>query len=286
MTIALLVLLGALWGASFLFLRIAAPEFGAALTAELRVGLAWLALGVIAWLWPWAGSQSRLTGGAGWRSYALIGLLNSALPFALYGLAAFSLPAGYMAILNSLVPLWGGILATRWLSQPLRPSLLIGVVLAAIGVSLVVQLGPLAISLEVLLGVLACMGATLCYAVAGLLTQGLLSGSSGFASALHSLFYATCWLLPLGLLQVPTAHPTPKAWMAVSALALASTALAYLIYFRLVRDLGPIRVSSVTFLIPAFGVLWGVIFLDEQLTASMLLGFALVLSASALVLKK
>ncbi|MEY2776199.1 MAG: hypothetical protein RLY30_297 [Pseudomonadota bacterium] len=285
MILFIFVLLGALWGASFLFLRIAAPEFGAALSAELRVGLAWLALWALVQLWPWAKAQSQLTAGVSWRAYALIGLLNSALPFALYGLAALVLPAGYMAILNALVPLWGGLLAIRFLQEPLRPALVIGVALAATGVSLMVQLGPLELSIEVLLGVLACMGATLCYAIAGILTKRLLSHASGYANALHSLFFAACWLLPFGLLQAPSAHPTTAAWLAVGALALASTALAYLIFFRLIRDLGPIRATSVTFLIPAFGVLWGVIFLGEPLTLGMLLGFGLVLSASVLVLR-
>lgn len=286
MNLFIFVLLGALWGASFLFLRIAAPEFGAALSAELRVGLAWLALWLLARLWPWAKAQSGQKGGVGWRVYALIGLLNSALPFALYGLAALVLPAGYMAILNALVPLWGGLLAIKFLHEPLRPALVIGVALAATGVSLMVQLGPLDLSPAVLLGVLACMGATLCYAIAGILTKRLLSQATGYANALHSLFFATFWLLPFGLWQVPTAQPTPASWLAVTALALASTSLAYLIFFRLIRDLGPIRATSVTFLIPAFGVLWGVIFLGEPLTLGMLMGFGLVLSASILVLKK
>jgi len=284
--VLIFVLLGALWGASFLFLRIAAPEFGAALSAELRVGLAWLALWALVQLSPWARAQSRQTAGVSWRVFALIGLLNSALPFALYGLAALVLPAGYMAILNALVPLWGGLLAIRFLQEPLQPALVVGVALAATGVALMVKHGPLELSLEVLLGVLACMGATLCYAIAGILTKRLLSNASGYANALNSLFFAACWLLPLGLLQAPTAHPSAQAWMAVGALALGSTAVAYLIFFRLIRDLGPIRATSVTFLIPAFGVLWGVIFLGEPLSLGMLLGFTLVLSASLLVLRK
>ncbi len=286
MNFFIFVLLGALWGASFLFLRIAAPDFGAALSAELRVGLAWLALWALVQVWPWAKAQSALRGGVGWRVYALIGLLNSALPFALYGLAALVLPAGYMAILNALVPLWGGLLAIRFLNEPLRPKLIIGVALAATGVSLMVQLGPLDLTPKVLLGVLACMGATLCYAIAGILTKRLLSHASGYANAQHSLFFATCWLLPFGLWQAPAAQPTTASWLSVLALALASTSLAYLIFFRLIRDLGPIRATSVTFLIPAFGVLWGVIFLGEPLTVGMLMGFGLVLSASILVLKK
>ena len=280
------VLLGALWGASFLFLRIAAPEFGPALAAELRVGLAWLALWLLVRLWPWAQAQSAQRAGVHWRAYALIGLLNSALPFALYGLAALVLPAGYMAILNALVPLWGGLLAIRFLNEPLRPRLVMGVALAALGVSLMVQLGPLELSPAVLLGVLACMGATLCYAIAGILTKRLLAQASGYANALHSLFFASCWLLPFGLWQAPAAHPSPAGWGAVSALALGSTALAYLIFFRLIRDLGPVRATSVTFLIPAFGVLWGVLFLGEPITSGMILGFGLVLSASVLVLRK
>lgn len=285
MNLWLFVALAAIWGASFLFLRVAAPAFGAGLAAELRVGIAFLALALLAWVWP----AIRHRGGqlpahvARWHFW-VVGALNSAVPFALYGLAALSLPAGYLAILNALVPLWGGLLAAVFLGEALRLRLVLGVVFAALGVSLLVQLGPVAVNAQTLLAAAACAGATFCYAVAGMLTKRWLSEVNAFESALRSLGPASVLLLPIALVEAPHAQPTAMAWWSVAALGLLCSAVAYLLFFRLIRAVGPIKATSVTFLIPGFGVFWGFVFLGEPLTLGMGLGLLLVIAASALVL--
>jgi drug/metabolite transporter (DMT)-like permease len=285
--------LAALWGSSFLFLRLAVPDFGPILAAELRVGIAWIILSLLVGAGvfhryvrakvqqiPASSSEAPVLV---WWQMAVVGLTNSALPFALYGFAALSLPAGYLAILNSLVPLWGALLASIFLGQSVRWTLVAGVLLAGLGISLLVRLGPVEVNTQALLAGLACAGATLCYAIAGQLTRRWLSHVSAVHSARATLGYATLWILPFIASDVAAATPTPVGWGAVLALGVVSSALAYLLFFWLLKQIGPVRASSVTFLIPGFGVLWGAIFLAEPLSLHVFAGLALVVVASLLV---
>lgn len=292
MTVALaFVTLAAVWGASFLFLRLAVPDFGPILSAELRVGIAWLALTVFSGMaalrrfGPFTAAESfpktRLP--IAWWKMALVGLTNSALPFALYGFAALTLPAGYLAILNALVPLWGGLIAAAFLGQPLRWTLFAAVGLAALGISQMVRLGPVPVDAQTLFAALACAAATLCYAVAGQLTRLWLSGITAVRSARTTLGFASLCILPFIATDLQQASPTAVGWTAVLALGLVSSALAYLLFFWLLKQLGPVRASSVTFLIPAFGVVWGALFLGEPIGAPVLIGLGLVVLASVLV---
>lgn len=285
--------LAALWGSSFLFLRLAVPDFGPILAAELRVGIAWIILSLLVGAGVFhryvrakvqqIPASSSAAPVLVWWQMAIVGLTNSALPFALYGFAALSLPAGYLAILNSLVPLWGALLASIFLGQSVRWTLVAGVLLAGLGISLLVRLGPVEVNTQVLLAGLACAGATLCYAIAGQLTRRWLSHVSAVHSARATLGYATLWILPFITPDVAAATPTPVGWGAVLALGVVSSALAYLLFFWLMKQIGPVRASSVTFLIPGFGVLWGAIFLGEPLSLHVLAGLALVVVASLLV---
>ena len=290
---AAFVSLAALWGSSFLFLRLAVPDFGPILAAELRVGIAWIILSLLVGAGVFrryvrakvrqTSSPSSAAPALIWWQMAIVGLTNSALPFALYGFAALSLPAGYLAILNSLVPLWGALLASIFLGQSVRWTLVAGVLLAGLGISLLVRLGPVEVSTQTLLAGLACAGATLCYAIAGQLTRRWLSHVSAVHSARATLGYATLWILPFITSDVAGATPTPVGWGAVLALGVVSSALAYLLFFWLLKQIGPVRASSVTFLIPGFGVLWGAIFLGEPLSLHVFVGLALVVVASVLV---
>jgi drug/metabolite transporter (DMT)-like permease len=290
---AAFVSLAALWGSSFLFLRLAVPDFGPILAAELRVGIAWIILSLLVGAGVFQRyvrakvQQTTATAAATpaliWWQMAIVGLTNSALPFALYGFAALSLPAGYLAILNSLAPLWGALLASIFLGQAVRWTLVAGVLLAGLGISLLVRLGPVQVDTQTMLAGLACAGATLCYAIAGQLTRRWLSHVSAVHSARATLGYATLWILPFVASDFSGATPTPVGWGAVLALGIVSSALAYLLFFWLLKQIGPVRASSVTFLIPGFGVLWGALFLGEPLSLHVFAGLGLVVVASLLV---
>ena len=273
-----LVTLAALWGGSFLFLRITAPVLGPLFLAELRLVVA--AATLLAWAWM-TGRQVHFAGQ--WRSYLVIGAVNSAVPFALFAYAAVHLPASYSAVLNATSPLFGALFAALWLNERLTPRRVAGAVAGMAGVALLVGFGPVAADANVILAALAAIGGACCYALAVVYTRLKATGIEPFAVAVGSQVGAALVLSP-ALAPWPGAELfTPGVVASVLALAVACTAFAYVLYFRLIADLGAARALTVTFLIPVFGGLWGVLFLGEPLSLLMLAGGALVIGATWLV---
>lgn len=272
-------LLAAIWGASFLFMRIAAPHFGAWMTAELRVAIAWLVLFVF-----FALSGRALFVRSHLKHFWVVGAFNSGIPFACFSFAALYIPAGYSAILNAIVPLWAAVFSALLLGEKLTWRVSAGALLAMAGIAMMVKLGPVQFSGNTLLAVLACVFATACYGFAGAWTKKHLPGVPGHVSATNSQLFAALTLLPFAAANVPAYMPPLPAWGAVLALAVFCSALAYVLYFRLLTRMSATKATTVTFVIPAFGILWGWVFLNEPITLTMMLGFALVLIATALVM--
>lgn len=277
---ALLVILAALWGGSFVFMRVAAPALTAIPLAFVRVLLAALALLALAF------AQRRVPDlRARWREFAVVGIVNSALPFALFSYAALHVPASTSAILNATSPFFGAIAAAIWLGDPLTWRKGAGLAIGFAGVAVLAGWHPESMTREMVLALVACLVASLCYALAGTYTRRRLAGVPSFSIAAASQLAAAVALLP----ALPfTTVPGPVTTVVVAnvvALALVSTALAYMIYFKLIADVGPARALTVTFLIPLFGVLWGCVFLGETLTANMLAGGALVVAGTVLTLR-
>lgn len=276
-----LLMLAALWGASFLFMRLGAVDFGPAPLVFLRVA------GAAALLLPLAAARGH---GAAlrrhWRAIALVGLVNSAMPFLLYMVAALALDAGLSAIFNATSPLWAAVVAWVWLGE--RPGGLRSLGLA-IGFAGVAGLGLHNASFKAgdhgvspALGVAACLAATLCYGIGANLAKRFLVGVPPLATAAGSQLAAAAATLMPALWWWPAAMPAPAAWAGVAVLAFACTGIAYLLYFRLIANAGPANAISVTFLVPVFGVLWGAVFLAEPLTISKGLGCAVILFGTAL----
>jgi drug/metabolite transporter (DMT)-like permease len=273
-----LVTLAALWGGSFLFLRITAPVLGPLFLAELRLVVA--AATLLAWAWM-TGRRVHFAGQ--WRSYLIIGAVNSAVPFALFAYAAVHLPASYSAVLNATSPLFGALFAALWLNERLTLRRMAGAVAGMAGVALLVGFGPVEADANVILAALAAIGGACCYALAVVYTRLKAAGVEPFAVAVGSQLGAALVLSP-ALAPWPGAELFTLAIVAcVLALAMACTAFAYVLYFRLIADVGAARALTVTFLIPVFGVLWGVLFLGEPLSLFMLAGGALVVGATWLV---
>lgn len=273
-----LATLAALWGGSFLFLRITAPVLGPLFLSEARLAIAAAAL--LAWAWV-TGGQVRFAGR--WRSYLVIGAINSAAPFALFAYAAVHLPASYSAVLNATTPVFGAVFAALWLNDRLTLRRVTGALAGVAGVAFLVGFGPVEVDADVVLAALAAIGGACCYALAAVYTRRKAAGIEPFALAAGSQVGAALVLSP-GLAAWPGAESFGLGIMAsVLALAVACTALAYLIYFRLIADVGPARALTVTLLIPVFGVLCGVVFLGEVLSPTMLAGGALVIGATWLV---
>src|SRR3569623_487475 len=238
-----LISLAAIWGASFLFMRMDVPVFGAIYLIGWRTGLAAAVLVLVAvWL------RRGLNIHAHWRHYLIVGTLNSALPFLMFAYAAKSLPASLLAVLNSLAPSFGAVLAAVWLKTRITRSVAAGLLLGVAGVALLAWDHLGATGLSAWPALLAAIVAPLCYSIASTYTR--LGGS--------------------------TRAPTSGEWAAVIARGVLCTGVAYLLYFRLIEEAGPGKALTVTFLVPVFGVLWGVLFLDETVGWPLFAGGACV----------
>jgi drug/metabolite transporter (DMT)-like permease len=276
---ARLVALAAIWGGSFVFMRVVAPAIGPVATAQSRVLLGGLALAL--WL--------SITGVAldwkrWWRQYLAIGVANSAVPFLLFAFAALAAPAAHLAIVNALTPVFGAIVAAIWLGERLRPTQAAGMALAFAGVVVVALRGG-ALAAGAWWAYLAGACAAFCYAVAGVYMKRYAAAASPKEVAAAAQLSAAAVLAPLVAVAPPTGPVTVTVAANVLALGVIASGVAYLLYYRLIADVGPTRAMSVTFLIPVFGMLWGALFIDEHLTAGTLAGAALVLAGTALVVR-
>ena len=275
------ILLAALWGASFLFMRFGTLEFGPLPTAGLRVAIASLALLPVMLsrgLWP----QLRQH----WKPVMICGLINSAIPFALFSFALLSISTGLSSILNATVPLFGALVAWLWLGDKPGASRTVGLVIGFIGVALLASgkasFKPDASGAVTAWGILACLLATISYAVAASFTRRYLSGLNSLMVATGSQIGAALGLALPTLLMWPAQAPSLKAWGALLALGTLCTAVAYVLFFRLIERLGPARAITVTFTIPVFAVFYGVTLLGETVTTWMLFCGVIVLCGTAL----
>lgn len=279
--IARLIVLAAIWGSSFVFMRILAPVLGPVATADIRVLLAGAVL-----VAGFAAAGHRVEWKKHWRRYAVIGIVNSAVPFLLFSYAALHVPASYSAILNATAPLFGMAMAVLWLEERPSSANVAGALLGMAGVGLVTGWGPAAASPRMLLAAGACLGAAACYALAGVYMRRKGAGLNPISVAGASQLVAGLLLLPAALISPPRGAVTPVIAGCALALALVCSAAAYVLYYRLIADCGPVKALTVTFLIPVFGLAWGTLFLGEAISAGMLAGCGLVIAGTALVLRR
>ena len=269
------IALAAIWGASFLFTRISTVAFGPFATAGLRVGIAALVLVPLMLLRGHAGAFAQH-----WKKVLLVGVSNSALPFVCFAFALQSISVGLSSILNATVPLFGALIAWMWLGERPGGSRSVGLALGFAGVALLasqktgVATGQLDIASA--LGVLACLLACVCYGISASFTRRYLEGVPSLVAATGSQVGATLLLAPLTWWFWPAQTPSSSAWLAAIALGVLCTGAAYILYFRLIANAGPSRALSVTFAIPVFAVIYGVVLLGETVSAWML-GCALVI---------
>lgn len=276
-----LLLLGALWGASFLFMRMGAADFGPLALVFVRVA------GASAMLLPllaWRGEVGVLR--RHWRPIALVGLINSALPFGLFMVAALVLGAGLMSVFNATAPIWGAVVARLWLGERLGRSRAFGLAIGVAGVLMLVwdkaDLKPGAHGISPALGIAACVAAAMLYGVAANYSRRRLAGVAPMAVAAGSQLSASALLLVPALWAWPAVNPSATTWAAAAALALACTGLAYVLYFRLIAHAGAANAISVTFLVPGFAMLWAWLFIGESPSVAMLAGGAIILLGTGL----
>lgn len=274
-----LIFLAAVWGSSFLFMRIAVPEFGPLALIELRVGLAALLL------LPLAISRGKLpVMMRHWKSILIVSALNATLPFVFYAYAAQSLGAGFLSVSNALAPVWVATVGWFWLKDRLPAIRVAGLIVSMAGIIVLVWnklsfqsggTGP---------AVLAAICAPVFYGVAANWTKRYLTGVDALSNAAGTMVGASLVLLPLAIWSWPDHEVSFEAWRANVLLAFLCTGVAYIVFFKLIANVGPTAAVSVTFLVPVFGLLWGMWFLNEELAPRVLLGTGIILMGTALAL--
>jgi drug/metabolite transporter (DMT)-like permease len=278
------LMLAALWGASFLFMRMGAAEFGPLATAWTRVCIATLFLfPLLLWQGHWALFKSK------WKLILGFGVFNSALPFALFAYAVLHISTGLSAILNASVPLFAAVVAWIWLGDRLNHWRITGLFIGFISVAFLASdqtsfhsaSNPDASTSGQYTAIAACLLATLCYAISGSFTKKHMPNLPPLVSATGSQLGASLALAIPALWALPEALPSTQAWLSLIMLGVACTGVAYILYFRLINRAGPAKALTVTFLIPVFALIYGVVFLNETVTLSMVfLGMVVVLGTA------
>ncbi len=276
-----LILLAAIWGASFLFMRMGAGEFGPAALAFVRVA------GATAFLLPLLAARGQLGAlRAHWRPILVVGITNSGIPFLCFSLAALAITGGLSSIFNATTPLFGALIAWLWLKDKLSTARSIGLAIGFAGVVWLAwdkaSLKPGDAGVSSALAISACLLATLLYGFSANFTKRYLTGVPSLALATGSQLAATLFLALPALWLRPARMPGMTAWLAVALLAVMCTGVAYVMYFRLIAHVGPSNAIAVTFLVPAFAVLWGAVVLHEPITGAMVIGCAVILLGTSL----
>jgi drug/metabolite transporter (DMT)-like permease len=275
----MLLLLAALWGASFLFMRIGVPVLGPLLLIFLRVSIASVAL-----LIYMAAKRQRPAIMHKWKQYLLLGTINAAIPFTLISAAELHLTASLAAILNATTPLFTALAARIWAKEALTVKKICGLVLGVVGVAVLVGWDPHQSGERLLLSASFSLLAAISYAFAGVYSSRAFKGEKPIDMAIGQQLGASVVMIPLAAATFPDAIPSSLVLLSVLGLAVLCTAAAYLLYFALIRSVGPVKTLSVTFLIPVFGMVWGALFLGETVSPNMILGLFIILLSVALVM--
>ena len=272
-----LILLAAIWGSSFLFTRISVPVLGPAVLIEYRVAFAALFLTIIGLV-----LKKRLDLAANWKHYAILGFFNSALPFLLFAYAANTLTASVLSVLNATAPMWGALIGAIWGREPISAKKALGLVLGTCGVALLVGFDAVASRPGAGVAIGATLVAAICYSVASAYAKSA-KAVEPFANAHGSMWAATLMVIPALPFFPSPGTATPGIMAAALALGIMCTGAAYILYFKLIEDIGTTSALTVTFLNPLFGILWGALFLGEVVGWYTIAGAAIVISGTALV---
>lgn len=279
--IAALLALAALWGASFLFIRIASPIIGPMLTIQGRVTIAAIALLIYIFTIRQSSQFKRR-----WKQYLIIGALNAAIPFTLIAFAAIHLTASMSAIINSMTPLFTAIVVWVWLKEKVSMRKSLGILTGMIGVIILVGWSPILVTSKVIISIILSVLSTVSYSIAGVYAKRNFGGVPPLSVAFGQQMGASLLLIPFTIFQLPESPAViiPIAAYSVVGLAVLCTAIAYLLYFYLIESVGPTKTLSVTFIIPFFGMLWGLLFLNEQISLGMIAGLIVILFSIFLIL--
>jgi len=269
--------LSAIWGGSFLFMRIAAPVLGPAVLTELRVASAALFLLIVGWT-----LRRPPDAGKHWKHFLILGLFNAALPNLLFSFAAKTLSASVMSILNATAPIWGAIIGALWMRQPPSGRTVLGLLLGVAGVGLLVGADRLSLQPGAATAIVAALLGAFSFGIATNYARTA-TAVEPFANAHGSMWAAAILVAPAIPFSPLVASPGAGVMAAAVALGIVCSGVAYLLYFRLIKDVGATSALTVTFLIPVFGVLWGSLFLSEAVRWNTIVGAGIIIVGTALV---
>ncbi|PRP51416.1 EamA family transporter [Bacillus halotolerans] len=275
---SILLLLASLFGASFLFIKIASPSLGPLFLIESRVGIAAISLFIFARL-----LKQKIEIKYKWKELMILGAINAAIPFVLIAYAELNISASLAAIINSTTPLFSVIISILWLKEGKNMRTFLGIIMGCIGVGILVGWSPIQLNVKVILSIVAISLAALFYGIGGVYSKRAFQDMKSFDLAIGQQLGASIVLLPFALLDMPNKLPSIGVTISVLGLAIFSTSVAYLLYFYLIKNIGPTKTVSVTLLVPIFGIIWGVLFLDERTTLSTYIGLSVVLMSILLV---
>jgi drug/metabolite transporter (DMT)-like permease len=272
-----LLLLSFFWGSSFLLIQIGVAEFGPPALIFLRTMLAGLVLVLILIF----RNEVRLLVHH-WKNFLPLGLLDSTLPYLLSAYAALHIPSGTISVINAVTPLWGALVAWLWLGIHLTLTSAMGLLIGLLGITFLVwDRFELALS-DSTFALVAAVCGPVCYALSACYAKKYLSGFSPFVNATGSSLTSGVLLLPLAWYWWPTEPVSATAWSAALVLAVLCSAVAYVLYYRLIQHIGPARAMTVSYLVPVVGLFWGWMLMDEHFTLRTLLGVLLIFSGLAL----
>ncbi len=268
-----LLMLAAMWGISFMFMRVIAPAIGWAWAADLRVAIGGALIAAILWQ-----RKQPLYLQRDAQHFLIIGLINSAIPFALFAIAALYIPAAYSAIGNATAPLWSALLGIAIARRGPGTMKSIGLGLGLAGVAVTTSAGTVSVGWVALLAFGGTLLAALLYAIAGQYMKTRAAHIEPMALGCGSQLAAALWLLP----TLPFATPTNVDWSptliaCILGSGVISTGLPYVLYFPLMRRIGVTRAMTVTFLVPCFAIFWAWLFLAETIGAGTFAGIFMVL---------
>jgi len=272
-----LVVLAAIWGSSFLFMRISAPVLGPAVLIEYRVGFAAIFLLIVSLF-----LNKKLDLATHWKHYLILGFFNSAFPFLLFAYAASTLTASVLSVLNATAPMWGALIGAFYYRQGISGKKVLGLVLGTAGVALLVGFDDVTARPGAAIAIAAALVAAISYSIASAYTRTV-TNVEPFANAHGSMWGATVLVVPALFFFPSHGEATAGIMAAALALGVMCTGVAYIIYFKLIEEVGTTSALTVTFLNPLFGILWGALFLHEVVGWYTIAGAAIVIAGTALV---
>jgi len=273
-----LLLLASLFGASFLFIKIASPSLGPLFLIESRVVIAAISLIIFARL-----LKQKIEIKHKWKQLMILSTINAAVPFVLISYAELNISASLAAIINSTTPLFAVIISILWLKEGKNMRTFIGIILGCIGVCILVGWSPIQLNMKSIVSIGAISLAAFFYGLGMVYSKQSFQDMKSFDLAIGQQLGASIILLPFALLDIPHQLPSMGVTISVFTLAILCTSVAYLLFFYLVKSIGSTKTASVTLLVPIFGIIWGVLFLDEQTTLSTYIGLMVILMSIFLV---